>query len=63
MQVGPLDCAENLIYNRVVLIAVDLNRYFSSVFTREDISSVPKFQEAKSDYLGKLMVTPWLLRK
>ena len=44
------------------LMAEDLNGYFSSVFTREDISSlqVPdaKFQEAKSDYLGLLIVTP-----
>ena len=34
----------------------------SSVFTKEDISSLPladaKFQEAKSDYLGPLVVTP-----
>ena len=40
----------------------DLNGYFSSVFTREDISSLPvpdvKFHEAKSDYLGQLIVTP-----
>ena len=39
-----------------------LNEYFSSVFTREDISSLPvpdaKFQEAKSDYLVQLIVTP-----
>ena len=32
------------------------------MFTREDISSLPvphtKFQEAKSDYLGHLIVTP-----
>ena len=44
------------------LTAEDLNGYFSSVFTREGISSltVPdaKFQEAKSDYLGQLIVTP-----
>ena len=37
-------------------MAEDLNGYFSSVFTRDDISSLPvpdaKFQEAKSDYLG-----------
>ena len=37
----------------------DLNGYFSSVFTREDISSLPvtdaKFQ-AKSDYLGPLII-------
>ena len=36
-----------------------LNGYFSSMFTREDISSlsVPDttFQEAKSDYLGQLI--------
>ena len=40
-------------------MAEDLNGYFSSMFTREDISSLPvpdtKFQEAKSDYL---IVTP-----
>ena len=44
-------------------MAEDLNGYFSSVFTREDINSLPfipdaKFQEAKSDYLGQLIVTP-----
>ena len=35
-----------------------LNGYFSSVFTRENVSSLPvpdaKFQEAKSDYLAGL---------
>ena len=39
-----------------------LNGYFSSVFTKEYISSLPvadaKFQGAKSDYLGPLVVTP-----
>ena len=45
-----------------------LNGYFSSVFTREDISSLPelpdaKFQEAKSDYLGQLIVTPEMVAK
>ena len=43
-------------------MAEDLNGYFSSVFTREDITSlsVPfaKFQEVKSDYLEQLIVTP-----
>ena len=38
-------------------MAEDLNGYFSSVFTREDDSSLPvpdaKFQETKSDYLGQ----------
>ena len=45
----------------------DLNRYFSSVFTKEDISSLPapyaKFQEAKSDYLEQLIVTPEMVVK
>ena len=45
----------------------DLNGYFSSVFTREDISSLPvpdaKFQEVKSDYLGQLIVTPEMIAK
>ena len=37
------------------------------MFTREDISSLPvpdaKFQEAKSDYLGQLIVTPEMVAK
>ena len=48
-------------------MAEDLNGYFSSVFTKEDISSLPvadaKFQEAKSDYLGPLVVTQDLVAK
>ena len=47
--------------NQGFLMAEDLNGYISSVFTREDISSLPvpdaTFQEAKSDYLGQLIVT------
>ena len=42
-------------------MAEELNGYFSSVFTRQDISSlqVPdaKLLEAKSDYLGQSIVT------
>ena len=48
-------------------MAEDLNGYFSSVFTREGISSVSvpdaKFQDAKSDYLGQLIVTPKMVAK
>ena len=43
-------------------MAEDLNGYFSSMFSKEDISSLPvpdaKFQEAKSGYLGQLIVIP-----
>ena len=48
-------------------MAEDLDCFFSSVFTREDINSLPvpgvKFQEAKSDYLGQLIVTPEIIAK
>ena len=48
-------------------MAKDLNGYFSSVFTRENISSLPvpdaKFQEAKYVYLGPLIVTPEMVAK
>ena len=41
--------------------------YFISVFTRQDISSLTvadaKFQEAKSDYLGQLIVNPEMVTK
>ena len=43
-------------------MAENLNGYFSSVFTRENISSLPvrdaTFQDAKLDYLGQRIVTP-----
>ena len=48
-------------------MAEELNGYSSSVFTRENISSLPvpeaKFQEAKSDYLEQLIVTPEMVAK
>ena len=62
----PEDSAGN-ITSQGLLMAEDLNGYFSSVFTREDISSLPvpdaKFQEAKSDYLGQLIVTPEMVAR
>ena len=48
-------------------MAENLNGYFSSVFTREDISSLSipdaKFQEAKSDNFGPLIVIPEMVAK
>ena len=42
-------------------MAENLNEYFSSVFTREDISTLPvldtKFEGREFDYLGQLIVT------
>ena len=60
-KVGSLEASAGNIISQGFLTAEDLNGYFSSVFTRDDISSLPvpgsKFQVAKSDYLGQLIVT------
>ena len=66
-KVGPLQDSAGNIISQGFFMAEDLNGYFSSVFTKEDISSLPvadaKFQGAKSDYLGPLVVTPELVAK
>ena len=66
-KVGPLEDSAGNIISQGFLMAEYLNGYFSSVFTKEDISSLPvadaKFQGAKSDYLGPLVVTPELVVK
>ena len=60
-KVGLLEGSAGNIISQGFLMAEDLNGYFSSVFSRENISSlaVPDatFQEAISDYLGQLIVT------
>ena len=44
-----------------------LNKYFSSVLTIEDISSLPvpftKFEGTKSEHLGQLFLTPEMIAK
>ena len=66
-KVGPLEDNAGNIISQGFLMEEDLNGYFSSVFTREDISSLPvpgaKFHEAKSDYLGQLIVTSEMVAK
>ena len=48
-------------------MAENLNEYFSSVFTREDISILPvhvletKFKGREFDYLGQLIVNPTMV--
>ena len=46
-------------------MAENLNEYFSSGFTREDISILPvletKFEGREFDYLGQLTVTPTMV--
>ena len=60
-KVGPLENnSENIISDGFQMAEV-LNEYFSSVFTTEDISSLPvpftKFEGNKSEHLGQLFVT------
>ena len=50
------------IYTEGVLMAEELNMHFSSVFTREDTSSLPvpetDFEGSEGERLGQLVVTP-----
>ena len=63
-KVGPLeDNAGNIILiTQGFLMAEELNMHFSSVFTREDTSSIPvpetKFKGSEGERLGQLVVTP-----
>ena len=58
--------SENIISDGFQMAEV-LNEYFSSVFTTEDISSLPvpftKFEGNKSEQLGQLFVTPEMVAK
>ena len=64
-KVGPLECSDGNIITEGFLMAENLNEYFSSVFTREDISILPvletKFEGREFDYLGQLIVTPTMV--
>ena len=66
-KVGPLENNRgNIISDRFQMAEV-LNEYFSSVFTTEDISSLPvpftKFEGNKLEHLGQLFVTPEMIGK
>ena len=64
-KVGPLEGSDANIITEGFLKAENLNKYFRSVFTREDTSILPvletKFEERESDYLGQLIVTPTMV--
>ena len=61
-RVGPLVDNDGNIITQGVLMAEELNIHFSSVFTREDTSSLPapetKFEGSEGERLGQLVVTP-----
>ena len=61
-KVGPLEDNAGDKITEGILMAEELNMHFSSVFTREDTSSLPvpetKFNGSEEEKLGKLIVTP-----
>ena len=61
-RVGPLEDNAGNIITQGVLMAEELNMHLSSVFTREDTSSLPvsetKFEGSEGEMLGQLVVTP-----
>ena len=66
-KVGPLENNRGNIISDGIKMAEVLNEYFSSVFTTEDISSLPvpftKFEGNKPEHLGQLFVTPEMIAK
>ena len=64
-KVGPLEDNAGNIITEGVLMAEELNMHFSSVFTREDTSSLPvpetKFNGTEGERLGQLVITPEVL--
>ena len=61
-RVGPLEDSAGNKITQGILMAEELNMHFSSVFTREDTSSLPvpetKFEGSEGERLGQLVVTP-----
>ena len=64
-RIRSLEGSDGNIITEGFLMAENLNEYFSSVFTREDISILPvletKFEGREFDYLGQLIVTPTMV--
>ena len=61
-RVGPLEDNAGIKITQGILMAEELNMHFSSVFAREDTSSLPvpetKFEGSEGERLGQLVVTP-----
>ena len=66
-KVGPLENNRGNIISDGFQMAEVLNEYFSSVFTTEDISSLPvpftTFEGSTSEHFGQLFVTPEMIAK
>ena len=61
-KVGPLEDNAGNIITQGFVMAEELNMHFSSVFTREDTSSIPvpetEFKGSEGEMLGQVVVTP-----
>ena len=61
-KVGPLEDNAGNIITQGFVMAEELNMHFSSVFTRQDTSSIPvpetKFNRPEGGMLGQFVVTP-----
>ena len=57
-KVGPLEDGAGNIVSQGVLMVEDLNGYFIQCLPKRMLVPDAKFQEAKLDYLGQLIVTP-----
>ena len=64
-KVSPLEGSDGNIITEGFLMAENLNEYFSSVFTLNNISAlpVPELKGRDSDYLGQLIITPNMVAK
>ena len=66
-KVGPLKNSAGNVISDGFQMAENLNEYFCSVFTKEDISSLPlparKFEGDQSQNLGQLFITPEMITK
>ena len=66
-KVGPLKNSAGNVISDGFQMAEELNEYLSSVFTKEDIGSLPlparKFEGDASQNLGQLFVTPEMISK
>jgi hypothetical protein len=61
--IGPLKDSEKKVVTDDEGMAKILNEFFSSVFTREDVSSIPLAEPLRTEKLENVRITEWQLRK
>jgi hypothetical protein len=61
--IGPLKDKEKKVVTEDDGMEKILNEFFSSVFTREDVSSIPLAEPLRTEKLENVRITEWQLRK